>query len=275
MVRRMSVLATMLAMGLIAGCSGSGGSTAATSGAGASSSGASTTSGSSRPVGPSVSASTSVAVGPITADSAVASIIAASEAALRASSTFAFVAKSTQSGQTSETSLRVDSTGGCVGSVTTARGVISLRIKNAQVYIKAPDDFWSSQLSLAAAAVAQVSGKWVQAPVTDGSFSSFATASTVSGISDQLFSGVSTSALTKTAVTQIAGKRAIGLNDASGSVLYVSLDGAPLPLAVIPDPTVAQTTGATGGVTLSNFDEPFTVDLPDATQIVAWSAVPH
>jgi hypothetical protein len=272
-VRRASLLALTLAVGLIAGCSGSGGSpsgtSAATSGASAASSG------SSRPVGPGTQASQSAAVGPITADSDVPSIVAASEAALRASSAFAFVAKATQNGQTSETSLRVDSTGGCVGSVTTSGGVISLRIKAGQVYIKAPDNFWSSQLSLAAAAVAQVSGKWVQAPVSDGSFSSFATASTVSGISDQLFSGVSTNALTKTAVTQIAGKRAIGLNDASGSVLYVALDGAPLPLAVVPDPTAPQTTGATGGVTLSKFDEPFTVDLPEASQIVQWSAVPH
>jgi hypothetical protein len=248
------VLGALLALGACGGSGGGGGASGGTS--------------------------SSPAVGPTSGDlnpnSDAVDILAAADVALRAATSFDFDAKtvSADDGSTGETDVQVDSGGHAVGRITSAGGQILLRVADGVVYVKGPAAFYTSQFSLPDSSVALTLNKWVAAALTDTTFGTFSSSSTIDGIADSLFNNVSSATLYTTATANINGVKAVGVTDGQGTVLYVSLKGEPYPLSLQTNPAAVGATGNTGSVTLSKFGQKFTTDIPPADQVVQWSSLP-
>jgi hypothetical protein len=128
-------------------------------------------------------------------------------------------------------------------------------------YIKGDRAFWSKEVSPRAAAL--LAGRYVKVPaskVTD--FAVFM--SYPRFVRDTL---TPSGHVTKGRQTTVAGAAAITLRDVDGSLLYVSLVGAPYPLRVENHPASA------GAVTFTGWGRPVNVQPPPAAQVLDLSKV--
>jgi hypothetical protein len=148
-------------------------------------------------------------------------------------------AKLTQSGQSIEIVRTADST-----------------------YIKGDAAFWTKNVGATAAKM--FAGKYVKVPATEAAqFVGFI--SIASFFADALKPG---GTVAKGDVTTLDGTKAITLKDTSdGSLMYISLEGAPLPLKI-------EKSGADGGaVTFTRWNQPVTVAVPPADQVLDFGSL--
>jgi hypothetical protein len=132
-----------------------------------------------------------------------------------------------------------------------------------QLYLKANKAFWTTSTSARVAAV--VAGKYVKIAGTQAS--QYALFTKMSEFFGQALKP--SGPVTKGAVSTIDGQRAIALTDSSdGSVLYVALDGPPLPIKTTNTGTDA------GEVDFSGWNQTVTVAAPPASQILDLATLP-
>ena len=230
--------------------------------------------------GGATASSSAAKIGPTTGDlnpnNAPVQILAEASVALRDATSFRFDAKTVlaSDGSTSETDVSVDNSGKATGRITQPGGQILLLVSDGILYVKGPAEYYTAQFSLPAASVAITTNMWVAAPVSDASFASLTSATTIGGIADSLFNNVSAASLYTTDVATVGGVKSIGITDGQGTTLYVALQGKPYPISFVSNPAAAGGTGNKGLITISNFGVPIDVQVPPADQIVQWSSIP-
>jgi hypothetical protein len=129
-------------------------------------------------------------------------------------------------------------------------------------YMKGDAAFWTKTANAQVAKV--VAGKYVKVTAAQAAdYQSF------TNMSD-FFTGMlkAGGTVTKGAVTTVDGQRALTLTDTSdGSLLFVALDGPPLPLK-------SSKSGSDGGsVTFSAWNQPVTVSAPAAADVIDMAAL--
>lgn len=149
---------------------------------------------------------------------------------------------------------------------------LELIVIGNDVYIKAPDAFWATQIPASLQpALAGLKGKYVKADATKAEFAPFKTLFSV----DEIFSD--SGSVTKGTAKTIGGKPAIGvITDSDKSIMYVSTEGEAYPLRVEPgapsasasaSPSASPSAGAGAeGIDFSDFDAA-TVKAPDAANV--------
>jgi hypothetical protein len=129
-------------------------------------------------------------------------------------------------------------------------------------YLKADKAFWTKNTNAKAATL--LADKYVKVDAAQvDEYKAF------TNMSD-FFTGAlkASGTVTKGSVTTVDGQRAITLKDSSdGSLLFIALDGSPLPIKT-------QNSGADGGdVTFTGWNAPVTVAAPAASQVIDLAAL--
>jgi hypothetical protein len=190
---------------------------------------------------------------------APADILAKAQAALAAAKSYHMVGSATENNQ--KLSLDLKFSGKDVAG-TIDLGVAKLEIIGIgnDIYLKAPDDFWSSQIpsGQAQALLALIKGKYVKVDGQSASFSEL----TDNFKPENLLKpdGDITKGDTKT----IDGTPAIALVDKDGSKLYIATTGDPVPLS-IEDSASSSSAGAS--FQFKEYNVPVTVTAPAAADV--------
>jgi len=158
---------------------------------------------------------------------APADILAKAQKALGDAKSFHMVGSATQDNQKVNIDLKFS---GKDVAGTLDLGVFKLEVISigTDLYLKAPDDFWSSQLpaSVASTALALIHGKYVKVDSSNASFSEFTDSFKPANLLKP--EGDVTKGETKT----IDGTPPIALVDKTGSKLYIATTGDPVPLSI-------------------------------------------
>jgi hypothetical protein len=152
--------------------------------------------------------------------------------------------------------------GSADGTVGLGAGNVEIVRIGEQLYLKGDKAFWTQSASASVAGV--VAGKYVKISGTQAA--QYALFTRMSDFFGQALKPSGT--VTKGAVTTIDGQRAIGLIDTDGSVLYVALDGPPLPIKT------TNTGSDAGEVDFTGWNQAVTVAAPPASQVLDLSKLP-
>ncbi len=150
--------------------------------------------------------------------------------------------------------MRLTAAGQATGSLTISGQEVQLVIVDDTTYFSAGEAFWSTQV--APELVPEVAGKFVEVPPEQDSFGTIATYKGFFG--DLLQPEGAVKVGEQTTVDDVSVIELIDTKD--GGILYVALEGEPLPLKVA--------TENEGELILSEWNEPVTVEAPPADQIV-------
>jgi hypothetical protein len=188
---------------------------------------------------------------------AAADILTKAQTALGAAKSYHMVGSATQDGQTVALDLKFQ---GKDVAGTIGLGAVRLEIIGIgnDVYIKAPDDFWASQVPAAQAStvLALIKGKYVKVDGKNASFSEL----TDNFKPENLLKPEGT--VSKGDTKTIDGTPAIALVDSKGgSKLYVATVGDPVPLSI----EDSSTSGGT--IQFKEYNVPVTITAPDASQV--------
>lgn len=274
--RTAAALGAIIGATILAACSGSSGanSTGTTTPAAtapATTPAATTPATGSAPVfGPSIAPTGTV--GPLSADSNVASILATAEATMRGAQSFLFVSTVLSNAQTTVTSLQVDKDSTAMGTITTGSTVTGIRISGMNMWITGPASFWTDQLQLGSAGQLAVAGKWVLTTRANAAFAAFSYSASIGGSAEQLFASSKVGTPTKVGVSEVDGVQAIGVNDNLGSILSIALSDPYRLLRVEPDP--AKTGKAPMTVVVSQWGAPVPFEAPPADQVITFESIP-
>jgi hypothetical protein len=232
-----ALLCGALAVGALAGCSGSGSGSGPT---------ASATS----------SPSTSYGTGPNGVEKlAPDDILAASQAAAKSASWVHM--RGTQSGTTLDLTIGRDTAS---GTVTQDGLTAQLLAVDGTTYLKGDKAFWDNASGQGSGDL--LAGKWVVAGDTAGTDTyGLDTFTDVGRVFDSVLAP--SGSLTKGGTSTIDGQRAVALVDATaGETLWVALDGPPYPVRI--DPNVP----TTDPPTFSDWNVPATIAPPPSSEVV-------
>lgn len=213
-------------------------------------------------------------VGPLTADSDLASILATAEATMRGAQSFLFSQTVVSNGQTTVTSLQVDKNSTAMGTITSGTSVTGIRISGLDMWLTGPASFWTDQLKLGSAGQIAVAGKWVLTSRANAAFAAFSYSASIGGVAEELFANTKDAKLTKLGVTTVDGVQAIGVSDNAGSILQIALADPYRPLRVDPDPAKAGTTTSTSTVSITQWGAAVPFQAPPADQVISFDSIP-
>lgn len=165
----------------------------------------------------------------------------------------------TSNGRTYRLDMRLRNNGG-VGEVTSQGATFQLLRVDSALYLKAGAGFYATSGSKdAQAAAAELSGKYVKVPPSDPAYAQF------SGFTDKkvLLAGlfVLDGAPTLGPHRKVDGARTIAVEGAQGGSLDVALKGAPYPVRY-------QRAGNAGTLTLSDWNDDFSLAAPGSSAVV-------
>ena len=125
------------------------------------------------------------------------------------------------------------------------------------VYVKGPLSFYAV-VGAPAAAIVQLAGKWVQAPIGSSALSSFRSFFALTDFHQLMATVLTPTALpiAKAGTGTVNGTQVVYLTDAKKDGLAISLVGTPYPVAVIPPP------GQQGQLTFSGWNASIAVTAP-------------
>ncbi len=147
--------------------------------------------------------------------------------------------------------------GSADGTVGLGAGNVEIVRIGEQLYLKADKAFWTQSANASVAAV--VAGKYVKIAGTQAA--QYALFTKMSDFFGQALKPSGT--VTKGAVSTIDGQRAIALTDTSdGSIMYVALDGPPLPIKT------TNTGSNAGEVDFTGWNQVVTIAAPPASQVL-------
>jgi hypothetical protein len=182
-------------------------------------------------------------------------ILTKATAALTAAKSYHVKGDITQEGQTSKLDFKVAGKN-LSGTVETKGLNIEIIKVGNDLYLKAPDAFWTSLLPPGKeSSLALLRGKYVKADATSGAFATLGNAFTA----DEILKPEGT--VSKGETKTFDGVPAIGLIDSKDkSVLYVATRGEPLPLAI-------ESPDNKGVTTFTEYNQPVDIKAPPAAEV--------
>lgn len=142
---------------------------------------------------------------------------------------------------------------GATGSLTIEGSRVEIVDLENSIYIKGSPAFYSKIAGPSAAQL--LAGKWLKAPASSGSFSSFSQLGNLEKLIDSVLSEHGT--LKNSGTKTVQGKKAVGVTDTQkNGTLYVSLEGKAYPLEI-------GKSGAGGGsIVFEQWNQPVTITAP-------------
>jgi len=159
---------------------------------------------------------------------------------------------------------------GSSGSVTVAGAKVDVIIGGSTVYFRAPDAFWRKELGANANAVLKlVSGKWIKAPASNPQFATFGELGSKDKFAAALFAKESAATVSSAPDKTIGGVDCAGIKGKDG-ILYVDKsDGRPKEIDPLPG------SGNSGQVRFDQYDSVQAPSPPPANQTIDLSKVLH
>ena len=194
-------------------------------------------------------------------------IVAASLAAMRAAPSFSLDGSIVTVGETIGIHLTVSTDHGSKGTLTINGDAVHLLQIGQVVYFSAGKPFWKKQ---GGSAIAQLfAGRWVDAPVTNSSFSSFSDFLDPQRLTSQLLPDPHSTDLHKGRTSVVAGRRVVAVSgtsssDGSKSTIYVATSGKPYVVRLSSDGSGSGsgTGSGKGSVTFTGYGKPVHVLAP-------------
>ena len=189
---------------------------------------------------------------------APADMLAKTQAALAAAKSYHVVGTLTESGQKVGFDLRFsgkDVTG------TIDAGVFKLEVIGVgnDVYLKAPDAFWSSQIPAAQAStfLALIKGKYVKVDSNNATYAELSQSFKPENMVKP------TPPLTKGDTKTIDGQPAVAIVDKTGGKVYIATTGEPVPLSIEDNPA----SGTNGSIQFKEYNLPVLITAPAAGDV--------
>lgn len=162
-------------------------------------------------------------------------------------------------GRTYRLDMRLRANGG-VGEVTSQGSTFQLLRVDSALYLKADADFYASSGSKdASAAAAELSGKYVKVPRSDPAYARFSGFTDKKVLLSDLFVLDGTPKLGPH--RKVGGDRTVAVDGQKGGSLDVALKGTPYPLRY-------QRAGGSGTLTLSDWNDDFSLAAPGGSAVV-------
>jgi hypothetical protein len=214
---------------------------------------------------PVVTATTSRALAPNGVEKlSAAGIVARARKAAGQASTVRVKGDITEEGHRIRFDFRLLADRGGAGTLTVRGGSVRITRIRTRVYMKGDSAFWTATAGASAAKL--FAGKWLKGSTSEPEMAGLIFLTDVDTLMTQLFKGTRGKVLHKGREQRTAGRRAITVTDksADGGVLYVAMDGNPYPLRIQSLPDAKEP----GTVEFLDYDEPFTLKPPPASQTI-------
>jgi hypothetical protein len=250
---RFSLAASAAALALLTGCSST------TTGSGSDGSG--TTAGSTGSGAGSSQASAGNGVDSLSADE----ILTKAKAALSSAPSVHVHGGGKSDGSAITLDLKIKGSGGGAGKMSLDGASFEITRIADVVYLRADEKFYTSK-GIPAAQAKTLSTKWIKGTTADKNLAEVGQFTDIKQLTNALLTP--DSKISKGDKKTVNGKNAIGLTDDSGSTMWISLDGDPVPLELTPgnDPSDSGTIEFDGYGDEVQLTEPPASEVIDASQ---------
>jgi hypothetical protein len=156
---------------------------------------------------------------------------------------------------------------GGAGTLTVRGGSVRITRIGTRVYMKGDSAFWTGIAGPAAAKLFM--GKWLKGSTSEPDMAGLIFLTDIDTLMTEFFKNARGETFRKGRQQRTEGRRAItvAVRGADGGVLYVALDGKPYPLRIQSLPGAKEP----GTVEFLDYDEPFTLKAPPASQTIDMS----
>jgi hypothetical protein len=127
-------------------------------------------------------------------------------------------------------------------------------------YINGNKAFWTR--TAGGSAAAQLAGKWVKLPSSTPGFAQFLQFLQIKNGWDRLLTPTSTAGVTKGALVDVGGVRALELEDGKDGSLFVAAEGKPYPLRL------TGAGGQKGRLDFTDYDEDVSISAPSGRDVI-------
>jgi hypothetical protein len=247
---RTSLAASAAALFLLAGCSSS------TSGSGSAGGGTATGSG-----GATASSTGGGSAGNGVDSLSADEILAKAKTALSGADSVHVHGGGKSDGSAVTMDLKIKGSSGGTGRMSLNGANFEITRIDSTVYLRADEKFYTSR-GIPAAQAKTLSTKWIKGSTTDKNLAEVGQFTDIKQLTEALLTPDST--IKKGERKTVKGKNAIGISDDTGSTMWISLDGDPVPLQLTPgdDP------GDSGVIDFDGYGDDVRLSEPPAAEVI-------